>query len=172
MGTLQTCILGAQRAPLFIPSPALCHDVGNDCGHGTWPDRCVCSSVTETPQIWRITRTKHTPKHVTYVWRAPGPRLYSRSLILTVHKPVKQPCGVCLHVCQRFSCAGVRITKLSFQGVFPSPFISHLFLLHVTCLIIKFYFNPQSYASIYTPDTWPEGQLWGVTCSKRASGCC
>lgn len=48
MGTLQTCILGAQRASLFIPSPALCHDVGNDCGHGTWPDRCVCSSVSET----------------------------------------------------------------------------------------------------------------------------
>ncbi len=50
MGTLQTCILGAQRAPLFIPSPALCHDVGNDCGHGTWPDRCVRSSVSETPR--------------------------------------------------------------------------------------------------------------------------
>lgn len=48
MGTLQTCILGAQRASLFIPSPALCHDVGNDCGHGTRPDRCVSSSVSDT----------------------------------------------------------------------------------------------------------------------------
>lgn len=29
MGTLQTRILGAQRAPLFSPSAALCHNVGN-----------------------------------------------------------------------------------------------------------------------------------------------
>ena len=49
MGTLQTCILGARRAPLFIPSLVLCHDVGNDCGHGTWPDHCVRSSVLELP---------------------------------------------------------------------------------------------------------------------------
>lgn len=46
MGTLQTCILGAQQALLFIPSPALCHYVGNDCGHGTWPEPCVCCSVS------------------------------------------------------------------------------------------------------------------------------
>lgn len=32
MGTLQTCILGAQQAPLFIPSPGRCHHVGNECG--------------------------------------------------------------------------------------------------------------------------------------------
>lgn len=46
MGTLQTCILGAQRASLFIPSLVLCHGVGNDCGHGTWPDQCSHVSIS------------------------------------------------------------------------------------------------------------------------------
>lgn len=49
MGTLQTCILGAQRVPLFIPCQALWHDVGNDWGHGSWPDNCVfCLMYTQS----------------------------------------------------------------------------------------------------------------------------
>ena len=47
--------------------------------------------------------------------------------------------------------------NVSFQGVFPPAAIEHLFLLHVACLIIKFYFNPCSHGCVWTPDTGDEG---------------
>lgn len=50
MGTLQTCILGAQQAPVFIPSPGPCHHVGNDCGlwNAARPLLCFAASVFRT----------------------------------------------------------------------------------------------------------------------------
>lgn len=132
MGTLQTHILGAQRAPLFIPIPALCHDVGNVCEHGTRPVRCLLQCLGD-PQICLLTFTK--TRHIR------GFAIVSQYLMLTVHKPVKQIWlnrVEFVYTCQRFLCARVGIAKLSFQGVFPSPFTSHLFPLHVTCNKVLF----------------------------------
>lgn len=124
MGTLQTCILGAQRVPLFIPSPALCHDVGNDCGHGTWPDRCVCFSVSCTLRSSFL----HALKHITCLW--PAPVLVLQCVTVTVHNPVKQFWETVLGM---FTHITFENSKSSFPSLFPSPFASHLFLLHVTC---------------------------------------
>lgn len=104
MGTLQTCILGAQQAPLFIPSLVLCHDVGNDCEHGSWPDHCVCSNVSELPFNPSETNTQNTSLGA--LWD------------LIVHfKSTENPAELVSSCCvSAFFYASVRIPKLSLHG--------------------------------------------------------
>lgn len=116
---------------------------------------------------------KHAPKtcHIRKKRSGASP-LFSQRLILTVHKPVEQLRETMWSMFTRMSAflmCWCENRKIVFSVCVSITL--HLTPVPLTCLIIKFYFNPRSYVYVCTPDTGLQGRLQGATHSKRASGC-